>query len=377
MNKSDWVGSSCRAALICLAMAARGAESLAAEPATAPHGAMPMQAQQQRLDQLITGLSTPPPGIDPVAWATIYVPADNPTDAGPHRPRPQAVFRYAPVEGRHGVLRHLPRREPRLHRPAQRLGRDRRSSRQALRTDDHERGSSPKHVLGRSRADARRNRPSCRFSIPSRWDIPTRASAVAAVDADPAYQGSFQKAYGRAPNYEDVGRAIASFERTLIFLDAPFDKFVARRRQRHLARRAARPGVVQRQGALRQLPHDQLLQSARHRQPVPQHRRLGAHAELRGSSPQKALGRHQERHRRARARQAGAGNRPVGVGSLHRHPQRAATSAPSRPSSCATWASRRLTCTTARCGPCGTWWTTTTRAARPTPTSTAASSRWT
>src|SRR5258708_39604925 len=77
MNKSDWVRPSCRVVLICLAIAALGAQSVAAEPATAPHGAMPMPAQQQRLDQLITGLTTPPPGIDPVAWATIYVPAGN------------------------------------------------------------------------------------------------------------------------------------------------------------------------------------------------------------------------------------------------------------------------------------------------------------
>jgi cytochrome c peroxidase len=37
----------------------------------------------------------------------------------------------------------------------------------------------------------------------------------------------FQAAYGRSPNYEDIARAIAAFERTLVFLDAPFDDFVA------------------------------------------------------------------------------------------------------------------------------------------------------
>ncbi len=54
---------------------------------------------------------------------------------------------------------------------------------------------------------------------------PDAAGAMAAVNTDPAYVGLFQKAYGRAPNYDDLGRAIASFERTLIFLDAPFDRF--------------------------------------------------------------------------------------------------------------------------------------------------------
>jgi cytochrome c peroxidase len=56
---------------------------------------------------------------------------------------------------------------------------------------------------------------------------PDSASAVKAIAADPGYVELFQKAYGRAPNYADVGRALASFERTLIFLDAPFDKYVA------------------------------------------------------------------------------------------------------------------------------------------------------
>ncbi len=77
MNKSDRVRPSCRTVLICLAITARGALSVAAEPATAPHGAMPMQEQQQRLDKLITSASTPPPGIDPTAWTTIYIPAGN------------------------------------------------------------------------------------------------------------------------------------------------------------------------------------------------------------------------------------------------------------------------------------------------------------
>jgi len=37
---------------------------------------MPMQQQEQRLDKLITQLS-PPVGIDPVAWATIYMLSGN------------------------------------------------------------------------------------------------------------------------------------------------------------------------------------------------------------------------------------------------------------------------------------------------------------
>src|SRR5262249_59453744 len=37
----------------------------------------------------------------------------------------------------------------------------------------------------------------------------------------------FKKAYGRPPNYDDIGRAIAAYERTLVFLGSPFDRFLA------------------------------------------------------------------------------------------------------------------------------------------------------
>ena len=42
----------------------------------------------------------------------------------------------------------------------------------------------------------------------------------------PEYQKAFQTAYGREMNYEDLGRAIGAFERTLVFLDSPFQRFL-------------------------------------------------------------------------------------------------------------------------------------------------------
>jgi cytochrome c peroxidase len=54
---------------------------------------------------------------------------------------------------------------------------------------------------------------------------PNGAAVAAAIANDVEYQKAFQAAYGRAVNYEDVGRALASFERTLVFVDAPFDRF--------------------------------------------------------------------------------------------------------------------------------------------------------
>jgi cytochrome c peroxidase len=55
---------------------------------------------------------------------------------------------------------------------------------------------------------------------------PNPEVVVAGIRDDPEYRRMFRAAYGRSPNYDDLARAIASFERTLLFLDAPFDRFL-------------------------------------------------------------------------------------------------------------------------------------------------------
>jgi cytochrome c peroxidase len=60
---------------------------------------------------------------------------------------------------------------------------------------------------------------------PIEMGMPNGAAAAAAIAGDPEYQAAFKAAYDSAPNYEDIGKAIASFERTLIFISAPFDRF--------------------------------------------------------------------------------------------------------------------------------------------------------
>jgi cytochrome c peroxidase len=62
---------------------------------------------------------------------------------------------------------------------------------------------------------------------PIEMAMPDEASAVKAIAGDAKYKELFQKAYGRDVNFDDLARAIASFERTLVFLDAPFDRFLA------------------------------------------------------------------------------------------------------------------------------------------------------
>jgi cytochrome c peroxidase len=54
---------------------------------------------------------------------------------------------------------------------------------------------------------------------------PDDKAVMAAIAKDPTYAPAFQAAYGKAPSFDDVGRAIAAFERTLIFVSGPFDRF--------------------------------------------------------------------------------------------------------------------------------------------------------
>jgi len=61
---------------------------------------------------------------------------------------------------------------------------------------------------------------------PIEMGMPDGAAAVKAIAGDPDYQKAFKEAYGRDVNFEDIGRAIGAFERTLVFLDSPFRRFL-------------------------------------------------------------------------------------------------------------------------------------------------------
>jgi cytochrome c peroxidase len=56
---------------------------------------------------------------------------------------------------------------------------------------------------------------------------PNLDAAVARIAAIGEYREAFGRVFGRAPNAPDLSRAIASYERTQISFDAPFDHFIA------------------------------------------------------------------------------------------------------------------------------------------------------
>jgi len=210
--------------LACLAITARVGSSVAAEPALAPHGAMAIQEQQQRLAKLIPNVASPPPGIDPVAWASVYIPAGNELTAD--RIALGRKLYFDTRLSKDGTLAcatcHDVSRGFTDHRSVSEGIGDHLGKRSAPTTMN---AALMQSQFWDGRAPSLEEQAKLPILNPIEMGHPDAASAMAAVNTDPAYAGLFQKAYGRPPNYDDLGRAIASFERTLIFLDAPFDRF--------------------------------------------------------------------------------------------------------------------------------------------------------
>ena len=53
-----------------------------------------------------------------------------------------------------------------------------------------------------------------------------RKDVVAKLAAIPEFVQAFQNVFGHPPNWEDMGRAVAAFERTRLSTEAPFDRFL-------------------------------------------------------------------------------------------------------------------------------------------------------
>jgi cytochrome c peroxidase len=224
MNTSDRPSPSRMTVLACLAITARVGLSVAAEPALAPHGAMAIQEQQQRLARLIPNVASTPPGIDPVAWASVYIPAGNELTAD--RIALGRKLYFDTRLSKDGTLAcatcHDVSRGFTDHRSVSEGIGDHLGKRSAPTTMN---AALMQSQFWDGRAPSLEEQAKLPILNPIEMGHPDAASAMAAVNTDPAYAGLFQKAYGRPPNYDDLGRAIASFERTLIFLDAPFDRF--------------------------------------------------------------------------------------------------------------------------------------------------------
>lgn len=193
----------------------------------APHGALTMSEQLARTTSAVKPLPATgaPAGVEPAFWATL-IPKDN------------AVNEARVALGRKLYF------DPRLSKDG---------TVACATCHDVSRGFSDRRATSEGIGDkiGQRNAPTvlnALFYQTQFWDgraqtledqaklpivnpiemgQPSPAATMAAIAKDPDYAKMFQSAYGRAPSFDDLARAIAAFERTLVFLDAPFDRFVA------------------------------------------------------------------------------------------------------------------------------------------------------
>ena len=214
----------CRWCLAAVVAVAWWAAAVAA-PADTLHGAMPTSEQQQKLAALLPSEAAPAPSarIDPTIWQAI-VPDDNTLT-----PARVALGRKLYFDTRlsadntvacatcHDVSRGFTDQRPVSEGIRDQLGR------RNAPTTMNALLFQTQFLDGR--APSLENQAKQPIINPIEMGQPDGAAAVKAIAGDAEYQQAFQAAYGRQPNYDDVGRALAAFERTLVFLDAPFDAF--------------------------------------------------------------------------------------------------------------------------------------------------------
>jgi len=191
------------------------------------HGAATMEFQEEQLGQLLgsVDVSKPPPGFDPVVWEA-FIPEDNAMTPERVALGQKLYFdKRLSADGTvscatcHDVTRGF--------------------------TDQLAVSEGIKDQLGRRNAPTTLNVALLQIAFldgrsptlehqakqpiinPIEMGMPDGEAAVDAIKNDAEYQAAFKRAYGRDVNYEDIGRALAAFERTLIFVDSPFRRFLA------------------------------------------------------------------------------------------------------------------------------------------------------
>ena len=185
------------------------------------HGAATMEEQQRVIDRLGAGVSG---RIDPRVWQS-RIPADN--QPGVERVAlGRALFfdLRLSADGTvacatcHDITRAMTDRRPTAEGIGNKLGR--------RNTPTTMNAALLGSLFRDGRAASLEEQALLPIVNPIEMGQPSGEAAVRAIAGDPRYQKLFHDAYGRPPNYADIGRALASFERTLVFLDAPFERFL-------------------------------------------------------------------------------------------------------------------------------------------------------
>jgi cytochrome c peroxidase len=194
---------------------------------SAAHGALAMEEQQKRIDALGLHPATGPAplGVDANIWRALQPSENALTDARAALGRALYFDTRLSRDGTvacatcHDVSRGFSDRRPTAEGIDGKLGR--RNSPSTLNA------WLLQTQFWDGRAPLLEDQARLPITNPIEMGQPDEAAAVAAISKDEKYQKAFQDAYGHAVNMDDIARALASFERTLVFLDAPFDRFVA------------------------------------------------------------------------------------------------------------------------------------------------------
>jgi cytochrome c peroxidase len=193
-----------------------------------PHGALNMDVQKALLEKLLPkhDVTQPPPSIDPVVWQQVVIPQDN--KMTPERVALGKKLYFETRLSKDGTVACAT-----CHDVSRGF------------TDQRKVSEGVGGALGKRNApttmnaflmqamflDGRAPRLEDQAKLPILNPIemaqPNEQAALAAIANDPEYKKMFQAAYGRGPNYEDLARAIAAFQRTFVFLSSPFDRFLA------------------------------------------------------------------------------------------------------------------------------------------------------
>lgn len=202
-----------------------GANRLRAQEPLDPHGATPMARQEAEVNRLLAGfdLTKAPPGIDAKAWAA-SIPADNALTPARVSLGAKLYFdRRLSRDGSvscatcHDVMRGFTDQRMVSEGIGGKLGR--RNAPTTLNSGLLE----PLFLDGRSPTlEHQAGQP---ILNPIEMGMTSKEEVVAKLQGIPEYVTAFRAAYGREIGYDDLQRAIAAFERTLVFLDAPFDRW--------------------------------------------------------------------------------------------------------------------------------------------------------
>ncbi|MHC4136057.1 MAG: cytochrome-c peroxidase [Planctomycetota bacterium] len=191
-----------------------------------PHGAATMEHQQKVLGTLlpVRDLTKSPTGFDPVIWAA-FIPEDNALTPERVELGRRLYFEIRLSKDKtvscatcHDVTRGFTDQ-----RKVSEGVRGRTGTRNAPTTLNV---ALLQTLFLDGRAASLEEQARLPILNPVEMAMPDAETAMAAIADDPEYKALFRKAYGRAPNYEDLGKAIAAFERTLVFADTPFQRFL-------------------------------------------------------------------------------------------------------------------------------------------------------